>query len=269
MGGFFSFFRKKKGTVIFEKALQEIDAKIRTIQDKRRSYRVTWKSRITIIILGFFVIELFYCSLYYFFFRKEKVFLDQVLYFSPIFLIPLITWLLRSGINFYYKRRIANEDALLEDLIAQQKSKVAELADATDFFRTKDLIERYGKTPQDSPPKPQPQIRPEIVRRRPPKTTTPTTPTPSTPSSVLNIPSIPQPTPPITKENFQVLLQQQSPRPNLPKVELNRPWYDNVVDYLVGDSPDFESMEKFDQEKKSILSEQSHVPTESPEQKTL
>lgn len=44
----------------------------------------------------------------------------------------------------------------LKQLLAQQRSKVEEIKKKTNFYSTKNLIERYDATPADSPARPRP-----------------------------------------------------------------------------------------------------------------
>jgi len=216
MGGILSYFRRDAP---IEKVLEEMDGKIRIIEERHLTYRTNWRNWISALLLYSFIFELSYLLFFYLYVYRDE---------SAIIV------------------RVSGDELELAALKAQQKSKLEEFARLTDFYKTRDILNRYAKTlnPPQSPSttdnKPKkvpitpktPTPDPTGLRHRHPSTPLPTTPTIPQPIEK----PIPPPAPgnpvymplPIDHRNWQRTVPK-------PPVDPNRPWYDKLVDYLVGD----------------------------------
>jgi len=219
---------------------------------------------------------------YFYVFNTNHEPTEKLIWGSPILGIITLAWILKNTINLYYTRRITNHELELAELKAKQKSKLEEYARQTDFYKTREILNRYSKTLQP-PESPQPSKNPKQVIKTPSDSTglrhRPTTPVPQQ-QQVPPSPTIASfqqqqqqqqqvpPSPTIASFQQQQQQQQQVPPPQqIPQpapsqpvymavpvdhvqmrshpnirqavsVDPNRPWYDKLVDFLVGDSPD-------------------------------
>jgi len=264
MGTIFSFFRKKE-EVSFEKVLQEIDTKIKEIEEKQQGYRTRWRARISSLLFWGVILELFY-GLYFYFGTNSNSTMETILWISPLLFIPICGWIMKIVINLYYNRKISNEAIELEDLKGKQKSKLDELARATDFYKTQALLTRYSKT-LTSPTadtknnNAQQPHNSGLKLRRPPQTTQPMQPSPK-PQSLYNSPVPPKsvnvaqtlvnnaPVPdanvnppkalgpiymPVPRDRIEI--SAPSPSPTFVP-DPNRAWYDKLIDYVIGEGPE-------------------------------
>eukprot|EP01116_Phalansterium_solitarium_P011240 TRINITY_DN26863_c0_g1_i1.p1 TRINITY_DN26863_c0_g1~~TRINITY_DN26863_c0_g1_i1.p1 ORF type:complete len:370 (-),score=58.04 TRINITY_DN26863_c0_g1_i1:51-1160(-) len=202
--------------------------------------------------------------------------LSKAVFASPIILLPLIVYFLQWLVTSYYSRKIATDETNLLALKAKQKSKLEELAAKTDFYKTQALLDRYSKTVNtpladpDARPKAAPKTPPSALRQRvvssgsgqrptparpaavpiaagapstraqdgPPAPPAPATPVVSEPVvATQRVPVTPMPVPvDVVRMARHTAVQRPAARPTTP-VDPNRPWWDKVVDYIVGDSP--------------------------------
>ena len=80
---------------------------------------------------------------------------------SPVFLAPLVIYMSRSLLDFYYRRSIQYHEQELEAVKKQQKQKVEEMKQKMKYYVAKNLIERYESS---SPRKPQTPTRKPSIR---------------------------------------------------------------------------------------------------------
>ena len=64
----------------------------------------------------------------------------------PVVAIPVVVQLVRSALDLFWGRRIDGAESALQSLKVQQRDKVEQFKDKTDFYTTKSLIERYEST---------------------------------------------------------------------------------------------------------------------------
>jgi hypothetical protein len=181
-------------------------------------------------------------------YRESNDTVTKAVWGAPIPGAIFVAWIIKTFINMYYTRRVSGDELELAALKAQQKSKLEEFARQTDFYKTRDILNRYAKTlnsPQ-SPPivdKPKMPITPKTpsdsigLRHRNPSVPLPVT--PKIPQEIKPIENpIPPPAPgtpvymPLPPDHMRRTLPSPLPKPPL---DPNRPWYDKLVDYLVGD----------------------------------
>ncbi|KNZ72597.1 Lunapark like protein [Termitomyces sp. J132] len=131
---------------------------------------------------------------------------------APVIIGPIFTLSLKRRIvQIWYKRKGDAEEKTLQHLMKQQRSKVEEIKKKTNYYTTRDLLQRFDDTPG---------LRQRVV----PALTQPKTPQrlfqASNGSSITPTPNSSQPQPPTP------LPPTNSPR---------KQWYDKLADALLGD----------------------------------
>jgi len=252
MGSVLSFF-KKEGPI--EKVLEEMDHRIKDIEERSLTYRTRWRNAISLLVLYGVVLECAYLFFFYLWiFRStESDFLEKALWGIPIFAIFSVCWTLKVIINFYYSRRVTNDELELQTMKKRQKTKLEEFAKATDFYKTRELLNRYTKTLVDpntpgketpvkkTPTKPEetPGLRHRNVGTPAPANPPPVEAQPAPPQPEIELPPM-RPVPPIYIA-VPADRRQDPPDRVAPPPDPNRPWYDKLIDSLVGDNPDHSS----------------------------
>jgi len=142
--------------------------------------------------------------------RSRKV--ERAVKAAPVVVGPIIILFIRRIVQVWYKRKGDAEEKTLQALLKEQRTKVEEIKKKTNYYSTRDLIQRY-----DEPP-PSPAIRP-----MPPPST------PQRPQPPPNM-NLRQGTPcwPSPQSNL-------SPSPMVPPNPLHKQWYDKLADALLGD----------------------------------
>ncbi|TVY25729.1 Endoplasmic reticulum junction formation protein lunapark [Lachnellula hyalina] len=174
---------------------------------------------------------------------------------------PLFIYLIRQGINSYYKFRIDTATQRLEVQQAERAKTIDKLKAATKYNSTQELLEKYGGTPAPKPKKPKtspknPKVTQAQLQRtgtgpppptaniqRPGQNQIPTSSQPSTPQHVPNMSpqsnitpypvSLPgQPGPPEFAPNA---FTSQSQYAQSGELGAEGHWYDRVLDLLMGE----------------------------------
>ncbi|KAF8267210.1 hypothetical protein EI94DRAFT_1778897 [Lactarius quietus] len=154
---------------------------------------------------------------------------DKAIKAFPAILGPIIILFARRIVQLWYNRKGNAEENSLAALKLARRNKVEEIKKKTNYYETRDLLERYEDGPSKGLPPSWPKNGP-IVRVQ-------SQPLPSTPQRAA--PGVPPNTPtniPITpiSPGLQSLLVAPGtpPRPLPPP---RKQWYDKVADILLGD----------------------------------
>ncbi|KAI5116275.1 hypothetical protein M0805_009232 [Coniferiporia weirii] len=139
----------------------------------------------------------------------------------PVFVGPIIIQFSRRIVQTWYTRIGNAEEKTLKTLLAQQRSKVEEIKKKTNYYSTKNLIERYDASPAGSPAKPRPGV--------PQMPVTPQRPSGGQTNGPMQGQGRPQ-TPGASMNGLQVLGGLQ-----VPATPLRKQWYDKLADALLGD----------------------------------
>jgi len=156
-----------------------------------------------------------YVSLWYmnliptFSWKIEKAVKDALVIVGPI--IILFT---RRIVQIWYKRKGDAEDKTLRVLLKQQRLKVEEIKKKTNYYSTRNLIERYDDPSESSP-----------LRRRGPAQPQPLTPQRQMPQTIS------APVSPALKMQLSRAASTQSQPSPAPRKQ----WYDKLADALLGD----------------------------------
>ncbi|KAG6844127.1 hypothetical protein H0H87_009583 [Tephrocybe sp. NHM501043] len=133
---------------------------------------------------------------------------------APVVIGPIFILFVRRIVQVWYKRKGDAEEKTLQQLLKQQRTKVEEIKKKTNYYSTRDLLQRYDESPS---------LRQRIV---PPFTQT------STPQRLSEARNGNLVTP--TPNSFKP----QPPQPTTPLLPTNPPrkqWYDKLADALLGD----------------------------------
>ncbi|KAH9836290.1 uncharacterized protein C8Q71DRAFT_797080 [Rhodofomes roseus] len=140
----------------------------------------------------------------------------------PVFMGPIVILFMRRIVQIWYTRAGDAEEKALIALRKKQREKIEEVKNKTNYYSTRNLIERYDDGPRPvTPGTPQrPQI-PQQQQRLPQ--------TPARPAQQLN-PQTPAPAP-----MSPSLQQQLSPSPLRPMPPPRKQWFDKLADAILGD----------------------------------
>ncbi|RDB19836.1 Protein lunapark [Hypsizygus marmoreus] len=135
---------------------------------------------------------------------------------APVFVGPIIILFIRRIIQIWYTRKGDAEEKTLQTLLKQQRSKVEEIKKKTNYYSTRELIQRYDE----------PTSSPALRQRLVPGPTQPSTPQRQPPfpngKSVLQTPNPFNPLTPVST-------------PSIPSNPPRKQWYDKLADALLGD----------------------------------
>ncbi|KAH9933000.1 uncharacterized protein B0H18DRAFT_852123, partial [Fomitopsis serialis] len=140
----------------------------------------------------------------------------------PVFVGPIVILFMRRIVQIWYTRAGDAEEKALITLRKQQREKIEEIKNKTNYYSTRNLIERYDDGPRPGPPgTPQRPQAPQQQQRLPQ--------TPLRPAQQLN-PQTPAPAP-----MSPSLQQQLSPSPLRPMPPPRKQWFDKLADAILGD----------------------------------
>ncbi|RKP39156.1 hypothetical protein BJ085DRAFT_13083, partial [Dimargaris cristalligena] len=215
MGAVLSLFRGS-GDTDYEQVLADLDEKIHRAQTNLAEIKLREKKWVVVFLIYSMFGYAVYAMVFYAYLNQPHEPLQTWLYqFAPIPLGPLVIFYSRRLIQLWYRRRQASQEAYIVSLKEKQRTKVEELKKKTAYYSTRNLLERY-----DLPP------------------TSPRNPS-SPPASGLG----PQAGGPMNRPVNSVSFPPRGPPgsfagPHLPPNSaspMSRPWYDKLVDKIVGD----------------------------------
>ncbi|KAF8804825.1 hypothetical protein BYT27DRAFT_7258855 [Phlegmacium glaucopus] len=140
--------------------------------------------------------------------------------FLPVIFGPVIILFIRRIVQIWYKRKGDAEEKTVQILTKERRDKVEEIKKKTNYYSTRDLIQRYDE------PSPATPLRPRVIPRQP-------------------LPTTPQHQPFLNNINPNVgkssgvnptLQAQLSPTtPPFPMQPQRRQWYDRLADSILGE----------------------------------
>ncbi|XP_011413659.3 endoplasmic reticulum junction formation protein lunapark-B [Magallana gigas] len=263
MGSLISRFRKKPTT--FE-VLEKLEKEIEALQKFRRDNVLKQKSFITKLMLYSILLYIVTAIVFYFYFFPNN-WTDRLLYSSPLLIFPVLVWIIRKFLHWFFVKRIAKNDLALQDLKEKRKKILEDVMETETYKKAKEILERFDperfkelQTPAPSTPKapsPGSDMRQRINARMATVGPTggtqprPSTPYPRAKTPYQRTPGMGQPLPkPYTTPNIpgqirprMLATPQQGPpssgppsmaRPIPPR---DRTKMDRVLEYLLGDGP--------------------------------
>ncbi|KAG8178893.1 hypothetical protein JTE90_018582 [Oedothorax gibbosus] len=230
MGGLFSRFRAKPTT---KELLEDLQKEIEVLEEYKRSTEVQQKAVVRSLIFYSVLLYIIIAGVFLFY-NYPVTTKDRVIYAVPFLIFPLLLYILKKFLQWYFLQKIRNNDENLLELRKRKKS-LLEFAMETETYKVvKELLEKYdqaqhkrifeAKPAIEAAPTPLKGSFADMdLRRRSvsPRQTSPTA--LGTPGQTLtfNSSAVRPPAPPM-------------PRPVLPR---ERTLVDRLVDYLVGDGP--------------------------------
>ncbi|KAG5642493.1 hypothetical protein DXG03_002717 [Asterophora parasitica] len=132
---------------------------------------------------------------------------------APVVIGPVVILFIRRLVQIWYKRKGDAEEKTLQALLKQQRTKVEEIKKKTNYYSTRDLLQRYDE----------PTATPGIRQRLIPAPSQPNTPQrPPLPQNGNSLFQTPSPLNP----------QSSTPLPSNPP---RKQWYDKLADAVLGD----------------------------------
>ncbi|CAL1698851.1 unnamed protein product [Somion occarium] len=144
----------------------------------------------------------------------------------PVFLGPIVILFIRRIVQIWYTRIGNAEEKQLIALRKQQREKIEQIKKQTNYYTTRNLLERYDETPGPTTP-----LQRRIAVQPPTPVAAPVTPQRSAqvqPQLPLQLPQTPAP----VSANLQ---QRLSPSPQRPMPPPRKQWYDKLADAILGD----------------------------------
>ncbi|KAJ1651525.1 hypothetical protein IWQ61_007931 [Dispira simplex] len=261
MGALLSVFRGS-GDTDYQQVLADLDEKIRRSQSQLAEIKVGEKKWSTVFLVYSLFAYAIYSLVFYLYLNHQDDPLRSWLYKAiPVGLGPLFIYYTRKCIQLWYCRRQAWAETRIAALKEKQRAKVEELKKKTAYYTTKTLLERYDapKAPVRAaagvstaqvkrPPMPSPAAQ---FRQRMPGSG-------PLPSATVGRPPIPPPGVqiPVPLDNKDRVVPpgtnpavnrpaSHSAVPTKPTVAKpmgpgpmslsHRPWYDKLVDKIVGE----------------------------------
>ncbi|KAF8076983.1 hypothetical protein FPV67DRAFT_1559283 [Lyophyllum atratum] len=132
---------------------------------------------------------------------------------APVVVGPVVILFIRRIVQIWYKRKGDAEEKTLQTLLKQQRTKVEEIKKKTNYYSTRDLIQRYDE------PAGSPGLRQRLVPAQTQPSTPQRVPPPPNGNTVSRTPNPFNPQPP-------------TPLPSGPP---RKQWYDKLADALLGD----------------------------------
>ncbi|KAJ3836382.1 hypothetical protein F5878DRAFT_565775 [Lentinula raphanica] len=143
----------------------------------------------------------------------------------PVVLGPIVILFIRRIVQIWYSRKGDAEERTLQQLHKQQREKVEEIKKKTNYYSTRDLLQRYDESSPAATP----------LQQRSPLPSRPAQPSqpPVTPQRNLT----PQSNGSLTRLTVSPALMQQlnSPMQVSPPEPPRKQWLDKIVDVVLGD----------------------------------
>lgn len=256
MGVLLSRFRKKKSTI---EILDDIDKQISSLQQFRRQNQERQKKFIGRLIL-YSILMYIGAALIFYFYYLPPTWTKRLIYSSPLLIFPILIWLLKKFLHWYYVKRITKNDLALNELQENKKKILEDVMEKETYKKAREILQKYDparfkqlETPGPSPPK---VSEGSVLRQRnlptnakPTPQMRPATPFPARHGTPRLRMETPQSTPrhpqssgmrpralvtPQMNGNYDQVRGPPLPRPILPR---ERSAMDKVLEYLVGDGP--------------------------------
>ncbi|RDX51720.1 hypothetical protein OH76DRAFT_1401138 [Lentinus brumalis] len=234
MGLFSGWFKKDKPDD-FEQVLATLAQDIENRQKRLSEIRLRERRATLLASVYALLAWIVYTSLWYMDFipqltthpRRSKY--ERTVKGVPVFVGPIVFLFVRRIMQMWYTRIGNAEEKALVKLRKQQRDKIEEVKQKTNYYTMRNLIERYEDGPGPVPDSPA-----GLRRRIPPQPQAPIPPqlsVPPTPQRNLQL----NPQTPAPGQLTPGLQQQLSPSPQRPIPPPRKQWFDKVADAILGD----------------------------------
>ncbi|KAI0754186.1 hypothetical protein C8Q80DRAFT_1216347 [Daedaleopsis nitida] len=232
--GLFGQWFKKSPPEDYEQVLAVLSKDIHKRQTRLSEIRLRERRATLFVSMYALVAWIAYTTLWYMEFlpsftgRSRSNSLEKTAKGVPVFVGPIVILLMRRIMQLWYNRISDAEEKALVDLRKQQREKVEEVKQKTNYYSMRNLIERYDDGPSAEGPA-------GLRRRVPPQGQPPQPPqppvAPQTPQRNLQI----APQTPAPSHLTPGLQQQLSPSPQRPMPPPRKQWFDKLADAILGD----------------------------------
>lgn len=235
MGIIFSRYRRKKST---DEILEELQSDIQSLEDNREQTLQRQKYWIGRLYIYSIILYIVIASTFYFCFFPVSL-ADRVFYIIPLLGFPVIVYLLKKFITWYYKREIVHGKDKLSELKARKKKILEDVMNKETYKIAKEILEKYApeqvKKKESSPRVTLHSPTHKVTRQLPQQP--PMTKGPGPP--VLALTAAPGMHTPLKTQGPMVLQRQPSPQRRLvrPIIPRERNFIDKVIESLIGDGP--------------------------------
>lgn len=249
MGIITSRFREKKSTV---EILEAIEKDITYLQKCRRQNQELQKRVVASLLLYSILVYILALPLFYFFYLPES-WQDRALYSLPLLIFPLLVWVARKLMHWYFVKRLTSNDLAVNELREKKKLILEDVMEKETYKKAREILEKFDPTrfkkleatvtPASAKGTPGTYVRQRMmVQPASPREMNPRAPTPASGSAIphvqgRNFAPIRATTPTSTIATpYRYTLP---PGPPMPRTVLPREQgaMDKFIDFIVGDGP--------------------------------
>ncbi|TFK63458.1 hypothetical protein BDN72DRAFT_826596 [Pluteus cervinus] len=212
---------KKKPEEDYETVLASLAKNIEQRQKQLSEIRLRERRATLLVTLYTLTSWVAYVTLWYlnllpkFLGHHKSAQLQKVLMISPVLVGPIVILFVRRIVQIWYQRIGNAEEKVLQDLLKKQRTTVEEIKQKTNYYTTRDLLQKYDETTISQSPLRQ-RLGPTPVL------------VPVTPQSVAQKPS--NPMSPTSTPPYAPMAP-----PPFPSTPPRKQWYDKLADALLGD----------------------------------
>lgn len=176
MGGLYSRLFRKHTT---RDQLEDIEKKIKGIHEFRVHTQQRQKRFVGSLIAYSVVLYVIGALVFYFYWFPSDL-SKQILYSLPLVLFPLLVWLLKEFVHWYYQRKLKNNESQLTELLRKKRKLLDEVMEKETYKVAHEILEKFDPdqlrknnkendvlagNPESGPPGP-PMPRPILPRER-------------------------------------------------------------------------------------------------------
>lgn len=237
MGSWIARLRRKTSTT---EVLECLEKDISSLERLKKT-DIERQRRIVGSLIVYSVLIYISSAILLYFYFLPKLWLDRFFYCLPMILFPLLVWLLKRFLHWFYVKRIQRNDEELERLKEKKNQLLEDIKENYPYKKAKEILERFAApVPPEHLPSSTKPSESEGLRHRSAGSQLSQSP----PSQLTTAGTAPQPveaTPPgpqSSPAHFPPSIVRPPgpplPRPILPR---DRTLLDRLMEYLVGDGP--------------------------------
>ncbi|KIM73550.1 hypothetical protein PILCRDRAFT_824597 [Piloderma croceum F 1598] len=242
MSFLFRWFRRKSDSEDYEQILSSLALDIQKRQSRLSDIRLRERRSTLLTTVYAFSIWALYVSLWYagvlpnLSGHARKSGIEKAVKGAPVVVGPIFILFTRRIVQLWYTRIGDAEEKTLKALLRQQRTKIDEIKKKTNYYTTRNLLERYDEPPSAVGGGGAAASDPNSALRRRMPGGPPTTPQRQGQSSNPN-PQTPVSKVPTHQQQLSIssTLQNQLAGTPQPFQPLRKQWYDKLADALLGD----------------------------------
>ncbi|KAI6101729.1 hypothetical protein EDD17DRAFT_60164 [Pisolithus thermaeus] len=211
---------RKSGSEDYEQILSSLAADVQKRQTRLAEIRLRERRTTLHFTLGTIFIWFAYVGLWYMR-TLPQTWRESGLGKAAVLIGPILILFARRMMQIWYSWKGGREEKTLMAVLKKQRAKVEEIKQKTNYYSTRNLIEKYDEPPPLSTPNATPLRRRNVVAS-----------VPSTPLTLKSPPSQQYPATPNGQIKPSVL--QLSPTPQ-PIQATRKQWFDKLADAILGD----------------------------------